>query len=194
MIAFLTGRVAGRGVGYALLDVGGVGYRLLMSSASLAALPAKGDEVTVLTHLHVREDELTLFGFENQAEQEAFAALMTVSGVGPKLALAVLSTLTPDELAGAIATEDVAAVSAVPGVGRKTAQRIIVDLADRLGRVGEGGATQPGTASGALVEAREALLAMGFSAAEISVALKGAPQADSSGLLRFALARLGRGE
>jgi holliday junction DNA helicase RuvA len=95
MIAFLTGTVAAKGAGYCLLEVGGVGYRLAMSTASLSGLPAVGDEVLIHTHLHVREDELSLFGFESDAEKTAFEQLITVSGVGPKVALATLSALSP---------------------------------------------------------------------------------------------------
>lgn len=192
MIAFLTGRVASRSNTNAVLDVHGVGYRLLMSTGSLAALPAVGDEVTVHTYLHVREDEMTLFGFESPAEREAFELLLTVSGVGPKVALSVLSALSPDQLAGAVAAENVAVLSSVPGIGKKTAQRIILDLADRLTTDAQGAAGRADT--NAEGEARDALLSMGFSAAEISVALKGAPAVgDASTILAFGLKRLGGG-
>lgn len=195
MIAFLTGRVASRGDGFALIDVGGVGYRVTMSTASLAALPREGDDVTVNTYLHVREDEMSLFGFESLAEKALFELLITVSGVGPKLALAVLSSLTPDALAEAIAREDADLISTVPGVGRKTASRIILDLKDRLGApdVGAAAGSSPGPASAD--EARQALLSMGFSAAEVASALKGydGPPDDSQALLRRALRRLGGG-
>ncbi len=193
MIAFLTGRIAGKGSGYALLDVGGVGYRLLMSTASLASLPAQGDEVTVHTHLHVREDELTLFGFESVAEKEAFEALLTVNGVGPKVALATLSALSPDTLAAAVASEDVALVSSVPGIGKKTAQRIILDLQDKLAAPMSVGGAATSVAAAASAEAREALLAMGFSAIESANALKGAPEGDAEATLKYALVRLGGG-
>ena len=152
MISFLTGAVAGRGAGFALIDVHGVGFRLLMSGRSLAALPADGDPVTVHTHLHVREDELTMFGFANAQEREGFEELLGVNGVGPKVALAVLSAIAVDDLAAAVAAEDVALLSSVPGVGKKTAQRIIVDLADRLGtRVDLSGASAGGAAGAAAV-------------------------------------------
>lgn len=189
MIAFLTGRVAGRTAGYALIEVGGVGYRLIMSTGSLAALPADGDEVTVHTYLHVREDELTLYGFENEQERESFEALIGVSGVGPKVALAVLSALKPDALRTAIARDDIALLSSVPGVGKKTAQRLLIDLKDRLGApdLGSGGGS---SAAGA--EARDALLSMGFSAAEAAAALRDAdPKASAEQLLRSALKALG---
>lgn len=192
MIAFLTGRLVSRSTNAALLEVGGVGYRLLMSTNSLAALPDPGDEVTILTYLHVREDELTLYGFESDAERSAFEALIGVSGVGPKVALATLSALTADALARAVASEDVALVSTVPGVGKKTAQRIIVDLAGKLTVVSPGPSpsAHPATVEG---EVREALLAMGFSVAEISAALAHSHGEDSGEVLRSALKRLGGG-
>lgn len=196
MIGFLCGRVAVKGAGFCLLDVGGVGYRLAMTTGSLAALPAEGDEVLVHTYLYVREDELSLFGFESEAEKQAFELLITVSGVGPKVALATLSALTPDSLATAVASEDVALVSSVPGIGKKTAQRIILDLADKLGapELGSGGARKSMAGAG-VAEATDALLAMGFSAAEAAAALKGYEGgAGAEELLKHALRRLGGGD
>jgi Holliday junction DNA helicase RuvA len=196
MIAFLTGRVAAVGGSYCVLEVGGVGLRLAMTTNSLATLPAVGDQVTVHTYLHVREDELSLFGFESEAEKTAFEQLITVSGVGPKVALAALSALSADALATAVSAEDVATISSVPGIGTKTAQRIILDLKDKLGAPELGGARAAGRggAGAALAEASDALLAMGFSSAEVAAALKGA-NADPSaeGLLKHALQRLGSG-
>lgn len=197
MIAFLTGRIAAKGAGFALIEVGGVGYRLAMSTGSLAALPAEGDEVTVWTHLYVREDELSLFGFESQDEKRTFEQLITVSGVGPKVALATLSALSAEDVARAVASEDVALLSSVPGVGKKTAQRMILDLKDKLGAEALGSGTTPrGAGAGAAqAEATDALLAMGFSAAEAAAALKGfeGDTGDASGLVRYALKRLGGG-
>lgn len=193
MIAFLTGRVAAKAAAYALLDVGGVGYKLAMSTGSLAALPSEGDQVTVYTHLHVREDELSLFGFESEAEQISFEQLITVSGVGPKVALATLSVLSPDALATAIARDDVATISSVSGIGKKTAQRIILELKDKLG-VSDLGIGGPGGGAGAAAaEASDALLSMGFSPAEVAQALKGYAGApgDAQSLLKHALKRLG---
>jgi len=196
MIAFLTGRVVRKGASYALLDVGGVGYKLAMTTGSLSALPSEGDEVTVWTYLYVREDELSLFGFESEAEKESFEQLITVSGVGPKVALATLSALSPEALAQAVAVEDVAMISTVPGIGKRTAQRIILDLKDKLGVVQLGGASARGTGAGAmLAETTDALLSMGFSAAEVSMAVKGfeGGASDSQALLKYALRRLGGG-
>lgn len=197
MIAFLTGTVVRKGATHALVEVGGVGYRLAMTTGSLSALPAEGDEVTVWTYLYVREDELSLFGFEDEAEKESFEQLITVSGVGPKVALATLSALSPDALAQAIGTEDVALISSVPGIGRKTAQRIILDLKDKLGAGELGGVPRraSGTTGAALAETTDALLGMGFSTAEVSTAVKGyeGDAADAQALLTYALRRLGGG-
>lgn len=197
MIAFLTGRVAGKGTTHLLLDVGGVGFRLALSAASAAALPAVGDIVTVHTYLHVREDELSLFGFENETEKALFEKLITVNGVGPKVALAALSSFSPSTLADAIAREDVALISEIPGVGVKTAKRIILDLKDRLDAIGiESKTPREDTGSSAVeVEVREALLAMGFSSAEIVAAMKGfaGDALDTQAQLKHALRRLGGG-
>lgn len=191
MIAFLTGRVAGRSATFALIDVGGVGYRLIMSTTSLAALPADGDVVTVHTYLHVREDELTLYGFENEDERALFEALIGVTGVGPKLALAVLSWLRPDALRTALARDDVTLLSSVPGVGKKTAQRLLIDLKDKVGAPELGGTAGTGSTHAA-IEARDALLSMGFSPAEAAVALRDAAEgATTEQLLRAALKILG---
>ena len=195
MIAFLTGRVAAKAATFALLDVCGVGYKLAMSSSALAALPAEGDEVTIHTHLHVREDELSLFGFETEAEKTSFELLITVSGVGPKVALATLSALTPEDLATAIATEDVTTICAVPGLGKKTAQRIILDLKDKMSAREIGVARRHGGAEAAAAEASDALLSMGFSSAEVGQAFKGFDGSgfDAQALLKHALKRLGSG-
>lgn len=195
MIAFLTGRVAARTANCVVLEVGGVGYRLFMTTRSLAAVPADGDESTIHTYLQVREDELTLYGFQNVEEREAFEALLGVNGVGPKVALATLSALSVEELVSAVASEDLALISSVPGVGKKTAARIILDLADRLTSTGTTalpGGLATGSGGAPVAEAREALLAMGFSAPEIAAALKGAPaSAEAKSVLRYALMRLG---
>lgn len=192
MIAHVTGRIAAKSASSCVIDVGGVGLRLFMSTNALAHLPAEGDDVTVFTHLHVREDDLTLFGFESLDEQELFEKLITVSGVGPKVALSALSSFAPADLATAVAREDDALIASVPGIGKKTAQRIIIELKDRLGA----GELNPraGARKGASNEAADALVSMGFSTAEVAVALKGyeGPD-DAQAMLRHALKRLGGG-
>jgi len=196
VIAFLTGRVAYKNASSLILDVHGVGYQLSMSTNSLASLPAEGDHVMVHTYLHVREDELSLFGFESVDEKESFAALITVSGVGPKVALSVLSSFSPESLCQAVAAEDVALISTVPGIGKKTAQRLILELGDKLGSSQLITASKGASGTGAaLAETKDALLAMGFSPAEVGTALKGAPAAaPAPELLKYALKRLGSGE
>jgi Holliday junction DNA helicase RuvA len=188
----VTGRVAAKSAGWCVIEVGGMGLRLHMSTNSLAHLPATGDEVTVYTHLHVREDELSLFGFESVEEQDLFEKLITVSGVGPKVALSALSSLAPAALAEAIAREDDALIATVPGIGKKTAQRLIIELKDKIGAAGIG--ARPVAAGSAGAEASDALASMGFSSAEVVVALKGydGPD-DAQALLTFALRRLGGG-
>jgi holliday junction DNA helicase RuvA len=193
VIAFVTGTIAAKSSSHCVLDVGGVGLSLAMSTGSLAALPHEGDTVTVFTHLHVREDELSLFGFESVAEKELFERLITVSGVGPKVALAALSSYEPGVLVDAIVNEDVAVVSSIPGIGTKTAQRIILELKDKLGGA-DARTGRPSGVTGAVAEAREALLGMGFSAAEVASALKGAPSdAAASSIIKHGLKRLGGG-
>jgi len=190
MISFLTGRVVGKGLGFCLLDVHGVGFRLAMSTGSVAALPAEGDEVTVHTYLHVREDELSLFGFESADERSLFELLITVSGIGPKVALAALSAMRPAALRDAIVREDAATIATIPGIGKKTAQRLIIELKDKLGgeaAIGSGVVA----AAPALAEARDALLAMGFSSAEVGVALAGQEASSAEEIVRGALKRLG---
>lgn len=194
MIAYLTGRVAEKAQGSCVLEVGGVGFRMAMSTGSLAGLPAEGDTVTVHVHLYVREDELSLFGFESVEERALFEQLLTVSGVGPKVALATLSAFAPAALMEAIAREDASLISSVPGIGKKTAQRIILDLKDKLG-LPDLAMGAPGVGVDVAAEATDALLAMGFSASEVSAALKGytgGPD-DAQALLKHALRRLGGG-
>jgi len=194
VIAFLTGRVVAKRSASALLEVGGIGYQLAMSTSSLAALPAEGDEVTVWTHLHVREDELALFGFESESEKAAFELLITVSGVGPKVALSALSAMSAEALAQAVATEDDKLLATIPGVGKKTAQRIVLDLKDKLGARDPRSVTRGGGQALAVAEANDALLGMGFSSVEIAIALQGSdPGADTQTLVRHALRRLGTG-
>lgn len=193
MIAFLTGRVVAKRGSHALLDVGGVGYRLAMATGALASLPAQGDEVTIWTHLHVREDEISLFGFESEDEKRAFEQLITVSGVGPKVALSALSAMSADSLAQAIAAEDDKLIATVPGIGKKTAQRIVLDLKDKIGWQAAGSTPHASGSTAAVAEAGDALLGMGFTSAEIAVALQGKPDGvrDTQSVIRHALKRLG---
>ena len=190
MIAHVTGRVAAKSTSSCVIDVGGIGLRLAMATGALAALPAIGDDVTVHTYLQVRDDGLSLYGFQSLEERELFEKLIGVNGVGPKVALSVLSALSPAALRDAVAREDDACIATVPGIGKKTAQRIIIDLKDRIGDIGPDAHAPAGT--GSTAEASDALASMGFSTAEIAAALKGFEgPADAQALLRHALKRLG---
>lgn len=195
MIAFLNGRLAGKTLGSAFVDVGGVGYEVAMSQAALAKLPEVGQAVQVRTHMHVSDSGIALYGFLGDDEKAMFEKLIGVSGVGPKMALAALSTFSPPALADAVASQDSALVAKIPGVGKKTAQRIILELKGSLEDVP--GGLFAGDSAASVVEERmtgavEALLSMGFSSAEVELALKGAPEgATESALVKHALKRLG---
>ncbi len=187
MIAIVEGTVAERVGDRAVIMAGGVGYELLVSAATLGALPPAGRKARLLTHLHVRDDAMTLFGFATAAERELFLHLIGVNGVGPKLALAVLSVLTPEAFRRAVLEGDPDPITVVPGVGRKVAARIVLDLKERLGGVVD----LP--SSGAIAEVREALVAMGLSNEEVRDAT-GDLEADGQPvevLLRRALQRVG---
>lgn len=196
MIAFLRGALAAKTAQGAVVDVGGVGYGVAMSQASLSRLPGLGEEVRVLTFLQVSESGVALYGFLSEEEKALFERLISVSGVGPKVALAALSTFSPGALADAIAAQDVALVQKVPGVGKKTAQRIILELKGSLDQGLEGlfGRSEDpaSVVDERLKGATEALLSMGFTSAEAELALKGAPEgATEAALLQYALKRLG---
>lgn len=193
MIAFLNGTVAAVSEDTAFIEVNGVGFAVGMSAQALSRLPEKGSRVLVHTYLQVRDDGMSLYGFLSQQEKAFFERLIGVSGVGPKVALAALSVFSPAELANAIAAQDTAQVSRIPGVGKKTAQRIILELQGSLDDVMPGQTSAfAAHASQDLAGAREALLSMGFTSAEAELALKDAPEsAGESGLLQYALKRLG---
>ena len=130
MIALLTGQLAYRSTDHVILDVGGVGYRLLIPLSTFYALPDEG-QVQLKVHTHVKEDAIHLFGFLTAAEKTFFALLISVSGIGPKLAITVLSHIPADELGHALAEGDVARLTAIPGIGRKSAERLVLELQDK---------------------------------------------------------------
>jgi Holliday junction DNA helicase RuvA len=177
VIGFLSGRLAGRSGSGCLLDVAGVGYRLTCSTSTLAALPADGAPCRLWTHLAVRDDSLTLFGFATEAEQGQFEALLGVAGIGPKVALAVCSGFAPDAFRRALASDDAAALASVPGLGRRTAQRLLVDLKDRFDLPVTTGAEG---ARAVLAQARSALENLGYSPAEVRAALDSVPAGDDA--------------
>jgi Holliday junction DNA helicase RuvA len=154
MIAHLDGTVHGLAPDGAVIDVGGVGLSVLCTPGTLAGLRL-GERAKVATSLTVREDSLTLYGFASEDERNVFELLQTASGVGPRLALAMLAVHSPDALRIAVATEDLAALTRVPGIGKKGAERIVLELRDRLGAAGEYGAAVPGPRSGAAASWRD---------------------------------------
>jgi len=193
MIRSVRGRLASLDADGAVIDVGGVGLLVRVSPTTMAALPRAGEEARLETHLVVREDALDLFGFANRAERELFEAFISVSGVGPRLALALCGLDAPDTLRLAIARGDAATLQKAPGVGKRTAERVVVELRDRL-IVTNGGSPEarPGAADG-YVAARDGLIGLGFRPEEVDAALADAPSTrDPEALVRYGLERLRR--
>lgn len=143
MIARLSGIVIEKTSGLALIDVGGVGFEILISLNTFERLPDPSETATLWTQLIVREDALTLCGFHDQAEKDAFGKLLSVTGIGVKSALSTLSGFTPGELASAIQAGDIKRISSVPGIGKKTAERLIVELRDKMPSLGTAGGSSP---------------------------------------------------
>ena len=208
MIASLRGVLAGLEGGQCVVEAGGVGYLVHISTHTARALPQPGEEVFVHTHQVVREDALMLFGFASLEERRMFELLITVSGVGPKVALAALSGMKPAMLARAIRDENIAALVGIPGVGRKTAERLIVELRDKLevvtaaaGAAGGGGAAQE-PAAGVLPRSEKfddavaALVQLGYSRPQAQDAIRRVAEGEESltleDLVRRGLARLGK--
>lgn len=195
MIGRLSGRVAEKQPPHLLLDVHGVGYELQAPLSTFAALPAEGETITLHTHLISRDDGITLFGFADAAERTLFRALIRVSGVGPRLALTLLSGLGVRELHHCLETQDARRLTRVPGVGRKTAERLVVEMQDRVADLGTGAAPDAAaaTAEGGsnADEAVNALLALGYKPAEANrlVAAVTEPGLGSEALIRLALQR-----
>lgn len=204
MIAFVRGTVAHVGVDHVIVDLGAIGTTVQCTPTAAASL-RHGEHVELLTTMVVREDGWTLFGFLEADERRVFEQVQTVSGIGPRIAMALLGTLGPDELRRAVASADEKALMAVPGIGRKGAQRIILELGDRLGPATAGSSTLPtATASGWQQAVAAGLTSLGWSAKEAEAAVAGidptlAAQADAAGasadigrLLKAALRGLDR--
>jgi Holliday junction DNA helicase RuvA len=188
MIALVRGEVAVRRPEGVVVVAGGVGYRLAVSAETLRHVPAVGREVTLHAHLVVREDALELFGFATEEERELFALLIGVQSVGPKVALAVLSGGPPRELVAALARGDVARLQLAPGVGKRTAQRLVVELREKVGGPeGEGVAVARGAPSDPRALAREGLVELGFSVAEAERLLHDAAGDGPEALIAHAL-------
>jgi Holliday junction DNA helicase RuvA len=190
MIARLTGILAELAADSAVIDVSGVGYLVQMSARTLDALGGIGSEVLVLTELQVREDQWTLFGFGSAEERQSFRALTSIQGVGGKVALAILSALSPDDLARAVANDDKAMIGRANGVGPKLAARIANELQGKLGVVGLSGGSVPAPRGGAASDALSALANLGFKPADASRAVQAAQDELGADATLDALVRL----
>jgi len=196
MIARLSGILAEVSADAAVIDVGGVGYQVHASARTLDAIGTVGGEVLLLTELQVREDAWTLFGFGSATERDTFRALTSVQGVGGRLAIAILSALSPDELARAVSQGDKAMIGRANGVGPKLAMRIANELQGKLGAPGLGGSA-PAPRAGAAADALSALANLGFKPAEASAAVNAAQDelganAGLDALVRLALRKAGK--
>lgn len=172
MIASLHGKISARTDDSLILNVGGVGYRVRVPTGTLASLGAVGSDALLYTHLHVREDELSLYGFATEDELRLFEKLLTVSGIGPKVGIGVLSNASPDTIRYAIAQGNADALTAIPGIGKKTAQRLVLEL---KGKIDVSGLGEIGELSPADEDVMNALINLGYSAAEATRAARSVP-------------------
>jgi holliday junction DNA helicase RuvA len=191
MIGRLSGKIVEKTAEGAVIDTGGVGYDVTLPLRALAGLPALGEQATLWIHTHVREDELKLIGFSSAGDREAFRELLKVNGVGPKVALAIVGALPSSDLGRAIDAGDVKRLSAIPGIGKKTAERIVLELG---GKLKLGGEERVERASSELAEVSSALRNLGFKAARVDAAVAELGRTGAHGsfeeLLRLGLARL----
>lgn len=189
MIGRLRGTIVRQGATSLLIEVGGIGYDVAVPVRTLVELPGVGEDAVLHTHLHVREDQLALYGFAGADDRDLFRLLLGISGVGPKVALAILSTMDADELRGVIATEDAAALTTVPGIGKRSAQKLLLELRPKLEL--PDGALDP---SGPRSEVRAALEGLGYQPDEIGSVLRDLPDdLPVEDLLKRSLQTLGRG-
>lgn len=200
MIERLRGILVDKDAEGVVVDVSGVGYRAAVPVGAIGALPPLGEECLLHTRMVVREDAISLFGFATKEERSAFDALTAVSKIGPKLAVAVLSTLSPAEISSAVARDDAVKLATVPGLGKKTAERVVLELKGKDFAVfAPEGVTPNGSATvqsgaGTYMEAREALTSLGYSLDEAELALREVPEKKSGtveGYVREALRRIG---
>lgn len=192
MIAGLEGKLATIGADHIVLNVSGVYYRVSMPGSTIGTLGQVGDTVHVHTYLYVREDQLALFGASSERQLKLFESLLTVTGIGPKAALSILSAMQPDALEGAIASGNVDLLTRVPGIGKKTASRLVLELKGKLDLVAAVGIIASPIAASEVIEA---LGNFGYTGAEIQAALSGLPKEEemsTEDMIMFALKRLGR--
>lgn len=181
MITYIRGILEGMEEDKVIVDVGGVGYGIYMAGTAMGRLPALGKEVKIHTHLHVKEDLMQLYGFLTRDELRVFRLLIGVSGIGPKGGLGILAQLTPDELRFAVMSKDIKAISAAPGIGKKTAEKLIVELKDKLKiedvldhqvEAANGAAEDTVNAQGLQADAVQALTALGYGSTEALQAVR----------------------
>ena len=204
MYYYLNGKLEYRDINTCVIDCGGVGYKLTVSGNAVTMLAGAGEgsKVRVFTSMSVREDAVDLFGFANEEELDIFKLLISVSGVGPKAAISILSVMSAQDLINTIVAEDAKAISRAPGVGAKTAARVVLELHDKVEKnyfvsssapapTAKGSKAAGAKATGHLSDARDALLVLGYSRSEVANALTGAdPKADTEDIIRTALAKL----
>ncbi len=195
MIASVRGPVLSVGLDHAVIEVQGVGYAVYATPATLAGL-RRGEETRLWTALIVREDSLTLYGFADAEARDLFTLLQTASGVGPRLALAALAVLAPEQLSNAIADGNISILTQVPGVGKKSAERLVLELRDKVGAVAGSTAVADGAQQQLRTEVAEALVGLGFSAKQAEQSVQAVldetdGEADTATVLRRTLATLG---
>jgi holliday junction DNA helicase RuvA len=191
MIAAVTGEVISRRVDHVVIDAAGVGYRLAVSAETLRTVPAVGERVSLHAHLIARDDSLALYGFATEDERELFLSLISVSGIGPKVAMAALSGGSAGELLRAIASGDAKRFQAVPGIGKRTAERIIVELRERVAGELEAEGSVTTSEGSAHDEARDGLIGLGYTPLEVEKLLNRAEGETAEDLIASAL-RSGR--
>jgi Holliday junction DNA helicase RuvA len=187
VIALVSGTVAVRRADHVVVSCGGVGYRLAVSAETLRQIPAVGRDVTLHAHLVVRDDALSLYGFATEEERDLFLMLLGVQSVGPKVALAVLSGAPPRELLSVVAAGDVARLQSAPGVGKRTAERIIVELREKVGATLPPEAISISRSDEPALLARDALLGLGYSPPEVDELLDGLTGENPEDLIAAAL-------
>jgi len=199
MIAHLRGRLLAKHPNQAVVETAGVGYDVNISVPTFSELPAAGSEVALHIHTHVREDLIALYGFLHSAEKQLFEKLITVSGIGPKLAVTILSGMAADEMVGAIRGNDLTRLTKIPGIGKKTAERMVLELRDKLSAVTNQTIPAAPTMSAVEEDVLSALTNLGYQRAAAEKALAGALKKNSSpktesfdGIFREALAALSK--
>ena len=197
MIYSLNGKVLYTDLNTAVIEVGGVGFKCFCSSRTLARLPEKNKEAFLFTHLNVRDDALELFGFSDKTELDCFKLLIEVKGIGPKAAMSILSTLSPDQLAVAVASKDYKAIQAAPGIGKKGAEMVVLELKHKLGSLeieSAAGLEQVANvqSNSSKKDAVDALVSLGYSQSDASkVIAKADASMSTEDLIKYALVNLG---